>query len=329
MSQGLSTRPVGTIRIFACGGGGINLGKEYLSFHEGHSADIANFQLACIDTSDSNLDDRLLENTWLFTDLDGSGKIRNSNDKTIAKAVPDILRKFKPADLNIVIFTASGGTGSVAGPLIMKQLLEDGHVTVGVVTGSYESIKTAENTIGTMKTLDAISRAVDKPVVIQFGMNRPDVPRSAIDKEAHLMIASLAMLCSRRNHGLDTADIKSFVFFNKSTDVPAQLSRIHVYDTIKGFESNMKDPISAAYLKRDQDDLQPSIFVPYSCDGFMPAVAQSNTSLFFGIENTSFSEIRTELESLKKEMEMQRKTRASAVTFAGDNDEASDTGLIF
>jgi hypothetical protein len=328
MSQGLSTRPVGTIRVYACGGGGINIGKEYLSFHEGHSADIANFELACIDTSDSNLDDRLIEKTWLFNDLDGSGKIRNSNDKTIAKAVPDILRKFKPADLNIVIFTASGGTGSVAGPLILKQLLEDGHVAVGVVTGSYESIKTAENTIGTMKTLDAISRAVNKPVVIQFGMNRPDVPRSAIDKEAHLMIASLAMLCSRRNHGLDTADIKSFIFFNQSTDVPAQLARIHVYDTIKGFEAKLKDPISVAYLKRDQDDLQPGVFAPYSCDGFMPSIAQSSTSLFFGIENHSFGDIRTELEGLKKEMEMQRKTRQQAVTFAADEDEVSDTGLI-
>jgi len=329
MSQGLSTRPVGTIRVYACGGGGINIGKEYLSFHEGHSADIANFEVAFIDTSDSNLDDRLVENTWLFKDLDGSGKIRNSNDKIIAKAVPDILRKFKPADLNIVIFTASGGTGSVAGPLLVKQLLEDGHTTVGIVTGSYESIKTAENTIGTMKTLDAISRAVDKPVVIQFGMNRPTVPRSAIDKEAHLMIASLAMLCSRRNHGLDTADIKSFFQFNRSTDVAAQLARIHVFDTIKGFESDMKDPISVAYLKRDQDDLQPTVFAPYSCDGFMPAVAQANTSLFFGIENHSFGEIRSELESLKKEMEMQRKTRQQAVSFAGDNDQESETGLIF
>lgn len=328
MNNGLSTRPVGTIRVFACGGGGINIGKEYLSFHEGHSADIANFELACIDTSDSNLDDRLIEKTWLFNDLDGSGKIRNSNDKTIAKAVPDILRKFKPADLNIVIFTASGGTGSVAGPLILKQLLEDGHVAVGVVTGSYESIKTAENTIGTMKTLDAISRAVNKPVVIQFGMNRPDVPRSAVDKEAHLMIASLAMLCSRRNHGLDTADIKSFIFFNQSTDVPAQLARIHVYDTIKGFEAKLKDPISVAYLKRDQDDPQPNVFAPYSCDGFMPSVAQAGTSLFFGIENHSFGDIRTELEGLKKEMEMQRKTRQQAVTFAADEDEVSDTGLI-
>lgn len=327
MSKGLSTRPVGTVRVFACGGGGINLGKEYLQ--DGHSADVANFQIAFIDTSDSNLDDRLVDNCWLFKDLDGSGKIRNSNDQVIAKAIPDILRKFAPGDLNIVIFTASGGTGSVAGPLILKQLLEDGHSAVGIVTGSYESIKTAENTIGTMKTLDAIARATNKPVIIQFGMNEVNVPRSAVDREARIMIESLAVLCSRRNHGLDTADIASFLHFNKSTEIGACLARIHVSATIDEFESLVKDPIAVAYLKREQDDPQPTVFAPYSCDGFMPGVIQASTSLFFGVENRSFGDVVKKLDGLKKEMEMQRTTRAEAVSFLVGNETTSGTGLVF
>ncbi len=326
MSQGLSSRQIGKILLIGCGGGGINIAREYIQ--PGHSADIADIEVGLVDTSDSNLTDGLGDRTWLFDGLDGSGKIRSANDKVIAKAVPDILRKFKPADLTIVVFTASGGTGSVSGPLILKHLLEQGHQAVGIVTGSYESIKTAENTIGTIKTLDAIARNTDKPVVIQFGMNRPDVPRTTVDREAHLMISALAVLCSRRNHGLDTADIKSFLQFNQSTDVAACLSRIHLFDDIGEFEKNLTDPISAAYLKRDQDDLQPAVFVPYSCDGFMPTFAQASKSLFFGIENHSFGALAQELEGLKKEMELQKKTRAKAVTFFGDEDETSDTGLV-
>lgn len=327
MSTGLSTRQVGKVRIYACGGGGINLGKEYLL--DGHTGDVADIDVAFIDTSDSNLSDALVDKSWLFKDLDGSGKIRNSNDKIIAKAVPDILRKFAPGDLNIVIFTASGGTGSVAGPLILKQLLADGHATIGVVTGSHESIKTTENTIGTMKTLDAIARATDKPVVIHFGMNEPDVPRSHIDTEAHLIIRAMAVLCSRRNHGLDTADIASFLQFNKSTDIGACLARLHMTDDLEEFEDLVKEPISAAYLKRNHDDLQPTVFVPYSCDGFMPAVVHATTSYFFGIENKSFGEVVKKLDGLKKEMEMQRTTRSAAVSFLGDDEQASETGLIF
>lgn len=326
MSNGLSNRPAGKVRVYACGGGGINIGKEYLT--DGHSADVADIQVAFIDTSDSNLDDRLVDNCWLFKDLDGSGKIRSANDKVIAKAVPDILRKFTPGDLNIVIFTASGGTGSVAGPLILKQLLADGHSTIGVVTGSHESIKTAENTIGTMKTLDGISRATNKPVVIHFGMNKPNIPRSKIDIEAHLIIRAMSVLCSRRNHGLDTADITSFLEFSKSTDVAPCLARLHMAGSIEDFEDTVKEPISAAYLKRNQDDLQPSVFVPYSCDGFMPPIVQATTSYFFGIENISFGEVIRELNGLKKEMEMQRTTRAESFSFLDGNEQASDTGLF-
>lgn len=327
MSNGLSSRPVGKVRLYSCGGGGINLGKEYIE--KGHSADIADLQVAFIDTSDSNLDDRLVDNCWLFKDLDGSGKIRNSNDKVIAKAVPDILRKFAPGDLNIVIFTASGGTGSVVGPLILKQLLEDGHSAIGVVTGSHESIKTAENTIGTMKTLDAIARMTDKPVIIHFGMNEVNTPRSQVDLEAHLIIRAMTVLCSRRNHGLDTADITSFLKFNKSTDVGACLARLHVAGDIEEFEEAVKDPIAAAYLKRNQDDPQPSVFVPYSCDGFMPPIVQATTSYFFGIENRSFGEVIKQLDGLKKEMDMQRTTRAQNVSFLSGDEEVSDTGLLF
>lgn len=327
MSTGLSSRPVGKVRIFACGGGGINLGKEYIK--SGHTGDVADVQVAFVDTSDSNLDDALVDNCWLFKDLDGSGKIRNSNDKVIAKAVPDILRKFEPGDLNIVVFTASGGTGSVAGPLILKQLLEDGHSAIGIVTGSHESIKTAENTIGTMKTLDAISRATGKPVIIHFGMNEPDVPRSQIDTEAHLIIRAMSVLCSRRNHGLDTADISSFLHFNRSTDVPACLARLHLSDEVEEFEDLVREPIAAAYLKRNHDDVQPTVFVPYSCDGFMPAMVQASHSYFFGIENKSFAEVVKRLDGLKKEMEMQRTTRSAAVSFLAGDDETSDTGLVF
>lgn len=321
------SRPVGTISLYCCGGGGANIGREYVQ--DGHSGDVAKISTYFIDTSDSNLDETTVDKAWLFEDLDGSGKIRNSNDKAIAKAIPNILRKFAPGDLNIVVFTTSGGTGSVSAPLLIKQLLEEGHQVIGVAMGSHESIRAAENTIGTIKTLDAISRHLDTPVVVHFGMNSPTRPRSEVDTEAHLIINGLSLLCSRRNHGLDTADIKSLLQFNISTDVPAQLARIHLFDDREAFEKEMSEPIAAAYLKRDHDDLDPDVFVPYSCEGFMPAILQSNSNLYFGIENKSFADLAKELEALKKEMDVQKKTRSQAVSFASEDDEVSDTGLIF
>ncbi|MNP89016.1 hypothetical protein D3C85_14120 [compost metagenome] len=329
MSQGLSTRPVGKVRIYGCGGGGVNIGKEYLE--TGHSADLANIEVCFVDTSDSNLEDRLVDRTWLFTDLDGSGAIRNSNDKTIAKHVPDILRKFAPGDVNIVIFTLAGGTGSVAGPLILKQLLEDGHLAIAVVIGAKQSLRNAENTIASVKTLDHIAKVSQKPVVMHLGFNASrSVSDADVDREAHGLISALSVLCSRRNHGLDTADLRSFFDFTQSTVAVSQMALIHVTDNVEYFDKTMANcGLSAAYLLREKNDEVPGTFVPYSTYGIMPNIAQFNSSLFFGIENGTLSTFREHVQQLQKEIDMQKRTTSEVVGFLGNNDQISDTGMVF
>lgn len=329
MSTGLSTRPVGKVRIYGCGGGGVNIGKEYLL--AGHSGDIAHIDPCFIDTSDSNLDDALIDKTWLFDNLDGSGAIRSANVDVIAKTVPDILRKFAPADVNIVIFTLAGGTGSVAGPLIMKKLLEDGHMTIGIVVGAKQSMRSGENTIGSVKTLDNICRTAGVPVVLHLGFNKPGSQTDAsIDREAHLMINALAMLCSRRNHGLDTADLRSLFNFTKSTNAQPQLCRIHVTDNVESFDKIMRSgPLAAAYLLREATDPTPDMFVPYSTYGTMPAIAQVNSSLFFGIENGSMGELRKLVADLQKEIDTQKSAASDAVSFVSAEDNVSSSGIVF
>ncbi|MNO19229.1 cell division protein FtsZ [compost metagenome] len=329
MSHGLSTRPVGTMKIWGCGGGGVNIAKEYLE--EGHSSDIANIDVCFIDTSDSNLEDRLVDKTWLFEGLDGSGAIRQENADAIAKAVPDIVRKFQPAEMNVVVFTLAGGTGSVAGPLILKKLLEEGHMAVGIVIWAQQAIKNAENTIGGVKTLDSISRSTGAPAIVQLGFNKNgQVTDKAVDNEAHLMITSLAMLCSRRNHGLDTADLKSLFNFTKSTKAQAQLCRIHVSDNVEDFTKLMRTgALASAALLKESTDPTPELFVPYSTYGVMPAIAQAKGSLFFGIENGSMAELRKRVSELEKEIADQENAAVEAVAFAGDKDKTSAHGLVW
>jgi len=333
-STGLSTRPVGTVRLFACGGGGINIGKDYIS--EGHSADIANIEVAFLDTSDSNLADRLIEHTFLFTNpndkTDGSGKIKSANAELIIRSLPEVLRKFPAGDMNIVVYTASGGTGNVAGVSLHRMLLEAGHSVVSIVIGSAESERTAQNTIGTLTSLAHVANDLQKPVIFHFGMNSQDgsVPRSAIDKEAHLMITALAILCSRRNHGLDTADVTSFLQYNSPRpEIKPSLARIHVLDDHKLFDQQIEDPIAVAYLKRDADDPQPLSFAPYLCDGILPNIAQtSNKSLFFGIETKTLFKVHTDLETLRKELASRAKARVDGPVFGSASDKIGIGGLV-
>lgn len=325
-ASGLSTRPVGIIRVYACGGGGINIAKEFIQ--AGHTADVADIRVALVDTSDSNMEDSLLDHSWLFDDTDGAGAIRTNIDKVVAKAVPSILRKFTPGDLNIVVFTLSGGTGSVAGPLLMEALLKDGQNVVGVVIGSRQSWRHAKNTISTVKTLDRICRVTERPVVLHIGMN-DGLADAAADREATLVISSLCMLSSRRNHGLDTADVTSLLNFHHSTSTPPQLARLHIFSEADAYDKVMdKGGISSAFLLRDRNEVTPTAFTPYNTFGVITPLIKSNHSLYFGIENGTLPDLLKYMDTLASELESQKRTASKAVSFFSDDDTITESGIV-
>lgn len=325
----LSTRPVGTVQLYGCGGGGINIAKEYSG--EMETTDISKFSACFLDTSDSNLADHLLDNTFLFSDpsgeTDGSGKVKAQNAELIEKSIPEVLRKFPAKDMNIIVYTASGGTGNVAGYLLHRKLLEAGHSVVSVVIGTFEAERTAKNTMGTIASLSDLAEDVDKPVIFHYSSNARGVPRSTVDKEAHLIITALAMLSSRRNHGLDTADIKSFLDYTKPRpDIKPSLARIHVYDDADVFDKEITEPLSVAYLVRNADEIQPAVFAPYSCDGILPDVAQTR-NLFFGIETKSLFKIQSDIETIRADLASREETRSIAPTFGDASAKKSKSGI--
>lgn len=332
MSQVLSTRPIGTVSVYGCGGGGVNIAKEYVT--DGHTGDIAKIDVAFLDTSDSNLADDLVDKAFLFRnpngDTDGSGKIKAANAELIERSIPEVLRKFPAKDLNIIVTTASGGTGNVAAYHLLRNLIEAGQKAVIVLIGSAENEKTAKNTIGTLASLQNVVNEFQKPVIFHWGFNEAGAPRSAVDKEAHLIITSLCVLASRRNHGLDTADLNSlFNYTLPRPDIAPALARIRVFDTAAEFDKTIDEPIAAAYLKRSADDPQPKAFAPYSCDGFLPdQVLTNHEGLFFGIESKSLHKISADMESIRKDLESREQTRTAAPVFGAGRSTATASGLV-
>lgn len=318
----LSTREVGTVAIWGCGGGGSNIAKKFDS--EPLQADIAKLSVRYLDTSDSNLTDSQAKNAYLYKsiegeDLDGSGMLKSKNAEAIEKATPEVIRKFPSAYANIVVSTASGGTGNVAAYYLTKALVEAGKRVFVVLIGSSENERKVKNVITSVANLQDLSEELGKNIVFHWGMNKKGVLRSTVDAEAELMITALAILCSRRNVGFDTADLDSFINYNlPKPEFKPTLSRIQVYDNAEKFDEAQKNVISAVYLTRGPDEPQPSVFAPYSTDGFLPDVAQKN-NLFFGIETHSLHGIHKELAALHAELEAAEKNRTTNTTasFAG------------
>lgn len=315
----LTTRPAGTVMIYGCGGGGTNLAKEYVT--DGHSADLAKISVAFLDTSDSNLEDEIAQRAFLFSNpdgtTDGSGSIRAANAELIASQLPKALTKYPAQEMNIIVSTASGGTGNVIAYELANHMMANKQRFVMILVGTAEDERKAKNTIQTLASLQNLVEEYATPLIFHWGFNEPGKPRSGVDKEAHLMIHALCVLASRRNHGLDNSDLGSFLNYTlPRPDIQPSLARIRVFDNVSGFDQAIEEPISVAYLRRSADDAIPAGFAPYSCDGFLPELAmKERDGLFFGIETKSLHGIQKELEALRKRLADQEASRTAAPSF--------------
>jgi len=257
------------IRIYGCGGCGINLATPFAETEL--SPGYAQANVSFIDTSKSNYG-TVQESTGVALNLattkkEGSGKVRRDNASEISENLRDILMSEKPADFNVVVFSAAGGSGSVIGPLLMGELLAQDIPCVAVIVGSSESNITAINTINTLRSLASIGEGCGKPVVINYHHNSKNTVRSTVDKVCNATIHTLAALCSESNDELDQRDVANWVFYNHSTTVDAQLSLLEVCNNTEA-AMDIKHPISVASILVDKDATPPAILPEYSCIGY-------------------------------------------------------------
>ena len=264
-----NTEGSSSIHLYGCGGCGINLVTPFglAEDRDGY----AETRVSLIDTSRSNITEEQLDadmDFFLITDEgEGSGKVRRDNAATISDNVKQALIKQPPADFNVVVFSASGGSGSVIGPLLMKELLTQNIPVVAIVVGSSESSITATNTLNTLKSLSLIGNQLDKPTVITYQHNSAVTKRSTVDEICTATIHTLAALCSHQNEELDQRDVRNWTFYNHSTSVEPQLSLLEVCSTAEG-ASKITSPISVASLLTDKDQPAPELYPEYSCIGY-------------------------------------------------------------
>ena len=124
-------QPKGRVRLYAAGGCGLNIGGQLAAHRDRNETAFANLDIVYVDTSKSNLRNGIdAANVYLIPDLDGSGKVRSENHAEIGQHIRQILHKFSPADLNIVLSSAAGGSGSVIAPLLASELLASDAPTI-------------------------------------------------------------------------------------------------------------------------------------------------------------------------------------------------------
>lgn len=308
----------GTVAIYGAGGGGINLVRN-LELNQPRSIGEAQLSLTYVDTSLSNMRNVELEQTFVLEGVDGSGKDRKRNVEQIAREVPRVLNRFPAKDLNVVVFTGAGGTGSVAGPLLIRELLKQGKMVIGIMVGSLnESIRSAGNTFETFQTHEKTVKLTGSNVILAYLDNEKDGGRRAVNSKIGFLLASLAILGSRQNHGLDTADLEHWLQYHKVSTAQPQMSLLHV--TTDETELRDQDILSLAALYVSEEK-QPDLFrVPYLADGYLPEEAPYQENFFFGINTRPLSGILAELKKTDDENKRLEQMGEASPSFGGNDD---------
>ena len=155
----------GIMNVYGCGGTGINIARHIANrSQEFNSEAFADREIFFLDTSASNLGGLNSKdpNVYIYEDADGAGKNRRHVANIIMENVNPVLLKFKPAEINIVIASNSGGSGSVIAPSLISELLSRGENVIFFGVNSYEDRKALENVIASMKTYESISKLREK-----------------------------------------------------------------------------------------------------------------------------------------------------------------------
>lgn len=318
------------ITTFFCGGGATNIGSSYIEPKLTKGMGIIN-PVFC-DTSNSNI--RRLNGganklaIELLPDTDGSGGVRGENHEAIGDIAKSIILRNPPTSLNIVVFTASGGSGSVFGPYIAKELIAQGESVIVIVIGSEESLIRANNTIKTLKTLDYMaSQILKKPITMFFAHNKPGDRYSVVDEQVHGALGALSVLASGQNDGLDTKDLANFFQFSPVSTALPQLALLEIVDATGGdlFHST---PVALASLYTERDAPRINLMADYDCHGYVPDVTLITKELHFVITCDDVIRIAREIETRVADITSKANARSQKTNIVRDTDQATSGGII-
>jgi len=319
-------------RIYACGGAGVNIGSLLEEFRNRPEVGVANIDVSYIDTSRSNLGKNIPdEHCFIFEGVDGSGSIRSENFKVISENVLKILKKFEPGNINIVVSSTGGGSGSVIAPSIVSQLLEEDQQVIVIQIGDSDSKIRINNTIKAIKSYDAVSAKREKPVVVSYFENSHDTPRSKVDETVRNVIIALTAVFSKENRELDTRDLYNFLNFHRVTSCKPQIAELSVVSQ-EDLSDFSESAVTIASIVSDENQTKIAITPEYRCVGFVSKETtsefQSSLPIHLVVTVGGFSDMIKQMEDNVKQIDKDQQSRKPQSRIVGSGDDQEENGLI-
>lgn len=314
------------IPVYGCGGLGINVASVYNG--DVQAVGSATLHPFYVDTSDSNIRSSFnSSDIFLIEGLNGSGKLRSANADAIRQYCKQILQNLPPQQDNILVYSFSGGSGSVLGPILAREIASRGLNVFIVAAGSEESLLTAENTLATLKTQQGISRSLEQTITAYYDHNTQNRTRAQVDESLRQAIASIAFLCSGTNSELDGQDLINWSHPERVSGNPPQFALLDIYKKQSDM-GNVTDPISIASLYANPD-LPPLTIVPdYHCAGYTYAEDGPFRELHFVISTTGLPALIARVSKVVVDLKKRTEARVTQPSILGRGDNVADDGLV-
>ena len=223
----------GNLKLIGLGGMGINVLNMILPKIPSNTTGFANVDVNLIDTTEATitsypkLQDKFIKidpSKNVNKELDGlSGERKN---KMIVEDIRYNIEKYadtldiKKNNYYVLLFSASGGSGNLIGTILTKELLKrDANVLV-ITTVDSSNYLVTHNSIKTLESLDALSRSLNKPLLMSVffnndsnGISTPESERK-VNIDILKLLGIVSMYTSGDTHDLDHQDMSNF--FNTS-----------------------------------------------------------------------------------------------------------------
>lgn len=328
-----SPKEKGIVTLYGAGGTGVNLVKAYEARRDQDTPGNAIVKPYYIDTSRSNMDASISDShAYLVDGTDGSGKFRRENAEEIGKRAKEILGRFKPGNLSIIVSSGSGGSGSVIAPNLARELLDADQTVVVVMVGDATTRLDAQNTLNTLKSYDAIVSRTEKALAVLYVQNGPKNPRKDVDTHVRAVIDSLIVFASRENEELDTKDIANLFRFDRGiTTYGPQLAALTLVDAKTDLDQ-LGNIIAVGTLAKRDEDTQPPGTPDAQYVGYLPAdsspVKNAQGPLHFVLSDGIFSIVSDNLSGFLKDLDKKRSGQSERTRLVSDKDTVTDGGLV-
>lgn len=309
--------PRGNVALYALGGAGMNICNTMFENHRGHEeAGMAMIDTYYLDTSTANLKPTMPGDKVYIVPVppgeDGSGKERKKNAQLIMKHVKDILQKHPPGYINVLVSSASGGTGAVFAAILTNELLKMDQMVINVTIGVADSGAEIKNTLNTLQSFEGIVDTLKRTVPVAYFENSKETPMSKVDEQVAEFIAAVSTIFSRLNEGLDTRDLYNFLNIEKLTDHKPHAVSLRAYAGQLRAEEH-RDTITVASAVTTKDNRGIEFMLPYTTYGVLPAEINSEITSQAPIHLVTsaypFNDIAKRLKGFLAEMEKSANAR--------------------